>query len=229
MVSRDVEDAVRIDLALLFVDEVVHLHLLGLAGRAQFAAAILEIPNQFLLLGIDRHDRLAVGQPLFDQSVDVFELCISIRMVRALFVLRVPLKAEAQIFEKPADQFRARLEPHPGECVREILPASAHVTQRRLGVAACGTLGQLAQRIQQARLLGCFAFAPAARLSHPPWHRIRALRQLRNAAPNSSFRHASGPGHGSRSTVSHGFRLGRRHQPLMALVKPRKNLAKLLT
>jgi hypothetical protein len=55
----DVIDAVWRRPAKLRNDEVVHPHRLGLTPRAVFAAAILEIADQLLLLGIDRDRRLA--------------------------------------------------------------------------------------------------------------------------------------------------------------------------
>ena len=56
---------------------------LGLSLRAQFATAILEVANEFLLLGIDRDDRLARSLERFDFGIDVLELSVTVGMAGA--------------------------------------------------------------------------------------------------------------------------------------------------
>jgi hypothetical protein len=69
----------------------VHPDLLGLALWPVFTAAILEIADQLLLLGIDRDRRLACRQCLFHLIVDVAKLRIAVGMVRPLAGLAVGL------------------------------------------------------------------------------------------------------------------------------------------
>ena len=59
VVGGDVVDPIGRGLAEFGDDEVMHPHRLGLALGAQFAAAILEVADQLLLLGVDRDRRLA--------------------------------------------------------------------------------------------------------------------------------------------------------------------------
>ena len=63
--------------------EVVGPNLFGIAARAPFAARVLEVPDQFLLLGIDRDDRLPLGQGGAHRAIEVGELGIAIGMLVA--------------------------------------------------------------------------------------------------------------------------------------------------
>ena len=74
----------------------MHPHPLGLALGAQFAAAVLEIANQFLLLGVDRDGRLAGRLKAAHLGVDVFELGIAIGVAGPFARLAVGLKREAE-------------------------------------------------------------------------------------------------------------------------------------
>jgi hypothetical protein len=57
--GSDVVDTTRCHLAEFRNDEVMHPDRLGLSLRTQLTPAILEVANEFLLLGVDRDDRLA--------------------------------------------------------------------------------------------------------------------------------------------------------------------------
>src|ERR1700730_5492316 len=61
-------------------DEVVHPHRLGLTLRTLLTAAVLEIADQLLLLGIDRDRRLPRGQRLLHLSIDIPRLGIAVGM-----------------------------------------------------------------------------------------------------------------------------------------------------
>jgi hypothetical protein len=55
----------------------------------------LEIPNQLLLLGVDRDRRLTLAQRRTDRLVDVFKLSVAVGMMRSLAGRAVCLKAVA--------------------------------------------------------------------------------------------------------------------------------------
>src|SRR5260370_42142520 len=61
-VAGDVVDTIRHGTSELGDLEVMHAHRLGFAFRAQLTAGILEIADEFLLLGIDRNRGLTSGQ-----------------------------------------------------------------------------------------------------------------------------------------------------------------------
>jgi len=64
-------------------------HRFGLAVGTPGPARVLEIPNQLLLLGVDRDRRLTLGQRRTDRLVDVLELGVAVGMVRSLAGLAV--------------------------------------------------------------------------------------------------------------------------------------------
>jgi hypothetical protein len=50
---------------------------------AQFAATILEVANKFLLLGVDRDDRLASSLERLNFGIDVLELSVAVGVAGA--------------------------------------------------------------------------------------------------------------------------------------------------
>jgi len=66
----------------------VHVHALRIAFGAIISSSILEVANQFLLLGVDGDDGLLLGLRRNDFRADVFELGVSVRMFRASSALR---------------------------------------------------------------------------------------------------------------------------------------------
>ena len=102
-IGRLVVDPVRDDLAQRFTGEIVDVHRLGLSLGVPLAAAIAELPHQFLLFGIDRYHGLPLPLEGLAPTVDVLELRIPIRVGTALERLAVGLEAVAQIMEQSVD------------------------------------------------------------------------------------------------------------------------------
>ena len=86
-IPRHVVDATRNRFADRVPREIVDAHRFGGAGRLPFAARILEIPNQFLLLRVDRDHGLPATEQRRGGRADVLELRVPIRMRRALLGL----------------------------------------------------------------------------------------------------------------------------------------------
>jgi hypothetical protein len=81
----------------------VHLDRLGLALGSPLPATIAELTDQFLLLGIDRHDRLPLPLEDLYPLVDMLKLGIAIRVMAAFKSLAVGLQAVAQVVQEPID------------------------------------------------------------------------------------------------------------------------------
>src|SRR5437667_1442259 len=77
--------------------KIVNLHLRGLALLPPFSAWILEFPHPFLLLGVDRNHRLALGQKPLRGLVEVAKLSVALGMRSSLLVLDVGLQRVVQL------------------------------------------------------------------------------------------------------------------------------------
>ena len=95
-VAADVIDAVRDRFAEFFVDEVVHVDLVGATFRTVVATRVLVGADEFLFLGVDRDHRVAGGLKGFDLRVDVFELSVPDDMMAAFQALQI--KASGRIW-----------------------------------------------------------------------------------------------------------------------------------
>src|SRR5690349_7470115 len=118
-VGGEVVDAVGRYLAQPGQLEIMHPHRLGPALRAQFAAGVLEVADQLLLLGVHRDGRLARRDRRLHRCVDVGELGVAVGMVRPLPGLAVGLTAVAQPTQQSAHQLladpEAAVEERPGD------------------------------------------------------------------------------------------------------------------
>ena len=76
----------------------MHVDRVGTPRDAVIAAAVLVLADQFLLLGVNRNDRLASRLKRCDLAVDVLELPVAVGVAAALFGLAIDL---ARIPEGP--------------------------------------------------------------------------------------------------------------------------------
>lgn len=85
-------------------------HRLGIPLAPQFPAAVLEVADQFLLLGVDGNRWITGGDRRLYRGIDVFELCVSVGVVGSLASLAVGLTAVLLLAQQLADQLLAHLE-----------------------------------------------------------------------------------------------------------------------
>src|SRR6516165_1937750 len=100
LVVRYIVDPVRNSLPEGLVHEVVDAYLVGLPLWHPFAASVLEVTHQLLLLGIDRDYRLAALLETLDHRANVFELRIAVRMRIPFLCLAIPLQAVTGLTEQ---------------------------------------------------------------------------------------------------------------------------------
>src|SRR5262245_29433327 len=93
LVRDQVINPVGNHLAQLLIAEVVHVDAFGPPTQLPFTATVAEWPDEFLFLGIHRHDRLALPVERFDPPADVLKLRNPIRMVTAFESLPSGLEA----------------------------------------------------------------------------------------------------------------------------------------
>ena len=89
----------------------MHAHLFRIALSAPFAAGVLEIADQFLLLRVDRYGRLVLGHRRLDRVVDDPELRVAVGIVGAFAGLAIGLQAELLLLQQLADNRVADLVP----------------------------------------------------------------------------------------------------------------------
>jgi hypothetical protein len=144
--------------------EAVVLHLHRIAGGAPLPPGVRQLPQLFLLLGIDADDRLTTGLVLLDLLVDVAELRVPVGVLLALQRLGAGLQAEALPFQKPPDGRSGDRVSLPGQLLCEVAQGLGGPAQRRHRITPLVRLHQLQQRRNQQRILflGGLAATPGA-------------------------------------------------------------------
>src|ERR1700694_716883 len=227
-IRADVVDPVRDGLAQLRDQEIVGAHRFGLALRAPCPARVLEIPNQLLLLGVDRDRRLTLGQRRVDRLVDVLELGVAVGMVRSLTGLAVCLKAVTTSAQYPADAVvtdaMTQIPQGPGDLAKALdRPA-----KRLRGITALRRCDDPLQTLNQTRI----AFSQRLAASPRPPHPTIRCRPGRYLVQTTANRAAGNPGdarHRSDPTPTGGQRLARRKTPPLPLVQIRAERLKPLS
>src|SRR3712207_1511193 len=128
----------RSGLAQALVGEVLGPHLLRLPLRLPLGPAVLEIPEQFLLLGVHRDDRLPAPLAGPDPGADELELGIAVRVGGPLARLAVALQAVAQVVQQQGDRLVADVMALPPQLLRQHARALTGPAQRRHRVAPGG-------------------------------------------------------------------------------------------
>ena len=219
-IRADVIDPVRDGLAQLRDQEIVGPHRFGLALGAPCPARVLEIPNQLLLLGVDRDRRLTLGQRRVDRLVEVLELGVAVGMVRSLAGLAVCLKAVAASAQYRADagvtDAMTQIAQGPGDLAKALdRPA-----KRLLGITALRRCDDPLQIPNQPRvgLFQQFAASP-----HPAHSTIRPPADLKliQTAANGAAGNPGNSRHRGDPTPAGGQRLARRKNPPLPLVQIR--------
>jgi hypothetical protein len=83
-VGADVVDAIGDGLAQLLIDEVIHANLRRMPRGMPLTTGMLAVSEEFLLLGIDRDDRLAPALKILYPGVEMLEWRVAIRVMAAL-------------------------------------------------------------------------------------------------------------------------------------------------
>lgn len=146
----------------------MHQHLLGRAFRLPLPTAILEVADEFLLLGVDRDDGLLAPQIRSRRGIDVLELGVAVGMRGALPSLPHGPEAIAESVEQPAHRGGTHLPTILRERRSELRSALARPPQWRHRVSAGERVHQPLQRGLQPWLRHPEARTPSSRAAHPP-------------------------------------------------------------
>src|SRR5438132_8976627 len=187
LIVGHVVDTIGNGLAQLLVLEIMDAHLLGSALGSPFLARILEISQQFLLLRVDRHDRLAAFLYPSDLLADVLELVFTVWLCFALAGLAVGLQTVTRRIEQKGHRAVADRVVLPSKFLGQLPRAFASPAQRRLRMAARHRIHQSIQGVPQTRIGLNQKFAPTTRTTNA-WagQRLHSLLgfQLAHAGQN---------------------------------------------
>src|SRR6187455_660581 len=153
LIGCDIVDAVGRDLAEVRIHEIIDANFLRLSFWVPFLATVLEIADQFLLLGVDRNHRITSRLVLRRPASDMGELGVPVRMVAAFPGLAGRLETVAKVREKVTDTPLADLMAPLGQFLRQPRRALARPAQRRLRIASGGRLNQGIKVAQKGRIL----------------------------------------------------------------------------
>ena len=218
-VAVQIVDAVRNGLAARrgLDQEVMDAHPLGRLRRAPRTADVLEVPHQFLFLGIHRDRRLLPSLRVTHAPRDVAKLRIPIHVLTAFTRLDVALQAIAEAVQqfgnnRVADVVAQAVERHGQRARTQAGPA-----QRRLGIAGGRRLHQRVQVAEQRGVTLGGALPAAARLARACADHRFARRQLTQAALNRRRRDPRRTRNLRDATVADRLRFRRRPQAARSL------------
>src|SRR4051812_39463949 len=150
-VPPEVVDAVGDRLADARVREVVDPYLLRVPLGLPLPSAILEVADQFLLLGVDGDDGPTGCEVAATGLADVAELGVTVGALLPLVCLGVGLEAVAEVVEQLAGDAVADGESSPGQSLGQLARALAGPPQGGHGIAPRLGGDQLLQRGEDRR------------------------------------------------------------------------------
>ncbi len=217
-IGAEIVDAIRDRLADRVGGEIVHVDPLRVALRPPLGAAVGELADLLLLLGVHRDDWLAGVQVLARRARDVAELGVPVRVLPALGDLGVALQAVALGLQQPGRRRRRAPVPGRGQRVRQVPGRQARPAQRRLRIPPRLRLHQCHQGRAQLRVGLGQLLAAAARRLRPRLRRPGCLPRAAGHRGRVSARHA---GHRLDSAAAQPGRLRPQQQPPLPLIHVR--------
>jgi len=220
-VRREIVDPVRDGLAQLGVGEVMDVHRHGITRRPPLAAVVLELADEFLLLGVHADHRLAGVPVITSLLVETVELGIPVRMSASLNGLGVGLKTEAFLPQQVRDGVRTDFVSGPGQLPRQRAGRLHGPPERRHRIASLVRLDQRQEGRPQPRIEICDPLAASARPPHPPQRLLSGL-QLGHTLADRGLTHRGHPSDDPNTTVSQNTDLRGHQQPSLPLIQMRE-------
>ena len=149
----------------------------------------------------------------------MLELSVAVRVARALVLLGVGLKAEAELPQEPAHELVAHLKTLCRQSLGEMTLALRNPPQGRTRIAPRRRLHQALQRRQQERLTLGFRLSAATGTADTILYRLALTRELAQTQPNGRARHTRGLANRLDAAPSRSPRLRRRKKPPTLLVQ----------
>lgn len=211
-ISANVINSIWIRPPQLGVYEIMNLDLFRRPFGAPRSAIIFELSDQLFFFGVNRDDWLALGQSRLDMRIDVFKLCVPVRVSSTFEGLFVGLNTVAQFIEKIAHRDMT----HPVALTPQFFGQRSQTlacpSQWRLRIAARKWFHQPLKVLFQRQVLFCSLFSTGARSSYSTIRCVfrsgRTVFQLLEAGMNGPSRDSCIGGYLSHasSTQHPGFR-----------------------
>jgi hypothetical protein len=225
-VPRHVVDAVRGDLAEIGIGEVVGVDPHRLALGRPLAPRVLELPDDLLLFRVHAGHRVSTDLMTLNLIIDVPELCIPVRVLRALQDLDVALQRETLGVQQVRHGARRHRPTGSGQLRGQVTGRLGRPAQRRHRIPPHVRLDQLQQRHHQPGIdIGQPRTAPAGP-THPAT-RLGTARQLGSPGRHQIHTDPRRPRHQADPAVTQRPRLSAQHQPTLPLVQMRPHLSEL--
>jgi hypothetical protein len=196
-------------------------HRLGITLATQLPAAVLEVADQLLFLGIDRDGRLAGGDGRLHRGIDVLKLGIAVGMVGPFPRLAIGLTAILLLAQQLADQPLAHLEALSAQRLGDVALAPADPAQRGFRITADRILDHRLESGQQAGLALNLAFAAGTGSTDAPADLVASGPQLDHAAVDRASRNPCRRGNCHHAATPQRHRLIRCIQSAPELVQKR--------
>jgi hypothetical protein len=220
-VRRQVVDAIGQSLAQRVTGEVMNVDPHRPTDRPPFTSGVLELPDELLLFRVHADHRLIVSLVILHPVVDIAELRIPVRVLRAFEHLGVALQTETVLTQQGADRRSRYPMSGPGQLAGQRAGRLGGPAQRRHRIPAYVRLHQRQQRRDKLRIeIGEFS-ATSAHSAYPPQRRLTGV-QFSNTARHRSLTHTSSPGHQPDPAMAQHPRLGPHQQPPLPLVQMRE-------
>jgi hypothetical protein len=146
--------------------------------RVPFTPAVLEIPEDFLLFGIDRNRRVV---PILETShlvVDVLKLSVAVRVLRSFTRFAVTLQAVIGRVQQPSHRRIADRMALIGQFAGQGPRALAGPAQWRFGITARDRINQSLECRQQLGIFLSPALSASARATQAVGDRLIRMRRL---------------------------------------------------
>jgi len=183
-VAGEVVHPVGDGLAVLLDDEVVNLDRLGAAFGPPLSAGILEVADEFLLLGVHGDDRLPLALKRQDRSVDVPKLRIPVRVAATFLGLLVALQCVPGVPQNVCQGAEANVMSHGAELCAQLADALGSPQQGVFGIAGHGWFDETINIPQESRVCFTDLLATPAWPANPTQGKDFARLHVLHSTPN---------------------------------------------
>jgi len=226
-VPFDVEDAVWNGPPGRIAWEIVGEREWGLSAGVPLSSVVVELPDPFLLLGLNGNCRVSRLLEVLNCSIDEDELGVSVVVMTAFECLLRGLKAVAKLPQTAPHRRRTHLVALCLERMGKLLCALRRPSKRRLWSAACHRVDQSFEGVQQGGLLLRSRLPTRTRASDAGRVKV-VMFEVSQASLDRVPTHASYPRDRRYTSIPEGTCFSARSEASTALIESRRQRLELL-